>query len=137
MATTRKNAENETNESEALAVVVDTPVKSIPARSGSATKIPSKSGRKSNEYAEWADEIAELRANLGTAFSYENTANVNTVVQGVRRIYGVLAATRDYDKENKTGTLWLEYPSKKLDDGTLVEDTDKVAEILAKYSKSA
>ena len=99
--------------------------------------VPSKVGRPRNTYAEWAPEIESLRTeNLGKAFSYPDVENVGTIASGLRRTYGVNAAARDMDKESKSGTLWIEYPS-VLDEetGERTPDEGKVAEIKAKYQK--
>lgn len=114
------------------------PVKTIPKRSGTGA-IPSKTTRESNGYAEWADEVKALRADLGNAYQYADTENVQTIAQGLRRVYGVIAVTRGFDKETKKGTLWLEYPSKRRnpDDekSPLVPDEDAVKANRDKYHK--
>jgi hypothetical protein len=97
--------------------------------------IPRRGGGRTNQFSMWAETVAELRDNLGTSFEYADLPKCQTVAQGLRREYGILAAGRGVDKESGVGTLYIEYPS--LDDGTgnLVEDTETVAEIKEKYSK--
>lgn len=111
-----------------------------PKRSTTATSIPARTTKASEGYAEWTAEVDDLRANLGSAYSYENVPNAQTVAQGIRRVFGIEAVTRGYDKATKMATLWLEYPSKhETDDETspLVVDEARVAEIKATYHKAS
>jgi hypothetical protein len=99
-----------------------------------AEGIPGRVGRPRNLYTEWQPEIDALREAVGTdepAFSYPGIPNVGTVVSGLKRVYGVSAAARDM-AEDKSGTLWLEYPA--TEDGQ--PDEDAVAANKAKHTKS-
>lgn len=104
--------------------------------STSATGIPARTTRQGSTYPEWAPEVEDAKAHLGEAFEYADTDNVGTIAAALRRIYGVVVKVRNFDKETKRGTLWMEYPALRDEDGTIVgPDEDKVAEIKAKYAK--
>lgn len=107
---------------------------SIPTRQ-TVDKIPSKTGRPRNNYDAWKPEIDALRDSLGKAFQYEGVPNAQTVGQGLRREFGINVAIRDFDKDTKVGTLYLEYPSIENPDGSFRVDNDKVNAMKAKYAK--
>jgi hypothetical protein len=108
----------------------------LPPRTGVVEGgIPKRVGRPRNSYAAWTDTVNELRENLGNGFEYAGVDNVQTLAQGLRREFGILASSRGVAKGEKIGTLYIEYPSVLHDDGTRTPDEDKVAELLAKYAK--
>lgn len=104
-------------------------------RQVSAEGIPSRVGRPTSTYPEWKSEIDAVREAVGTdnpAFHYDGVPNVSTVVSGLKRTYGVIAAARNV-AEDKSGTLWIQYPF--TEDGTPDEDEAQNIREAAKKSK--
>jgi len=97
--------------------------------------IPKRVGRPRNSYAAWTPVIGELREALGESWEYGGVDKVQTLTQGLRREFGILASARGVDKETGVGTLYIEYPSVLHDDGSRTPDEDAVAENKAKYAK--
>lgn len=76
-------------------------------------------------------QVAELKANLGIAYGYENVSP--KMVKAVRREFGVDAKQRNVRvKENNIGEMWITWPAYNEDgeDSPLVEDEDAVKENL-------
>jgi hypothetical protein len=108
----------------------------LPQRTGvNEGGIPKRVGRPRNSYAHWAPVVAELREALGESWEYGDVANVQTLTQGLRREFGLLASSRGVDKETKVGTLYIEYPSVLHDDGSRTPDEDAVTANKEKYAK--
>lgn len=116
----------------------------VPSRAAVSTEIPGRT-RRSSDYSAWQGEINALATeSLGQAFSYEDVPNVSGLAQGLKRVYGVHAETRDIVtkdmvKDDPTlaprqghGTLWISYEP-MLTNGKL--DTAKVDAQRAKYTK--
>lgn len=104
----------------------------------STTGIPART-RKTSTYELWAPIIEELRTtSLGQSYGYHNVPGVSGIVQGLRKHYGINAASRNVitakmaekgtastDDIGK-GSLWIEYPAYTDTDGNLQPDETAV-----------
>lgn len=107
----------------------------LPQRHVSEGGIPARVGRPRNNYDAWKPEVDALYDDLGNAFTYYDVPKCQSVANGLRRTYGVDAASSQVDKATGIGTLHITLPVIVNDDDTLSVDEAAMEATKTKYAK--
>jgi hypothetical protein len=96
--------------------------------------IPGRTGKARVDLSSWKPEMDDLRNHLGEAFGYEGTPNANNLARNLQAEFGVVAKVRNWDKKALVGDLYIEWPTKTVNDKLVIDDTEIAAQ-KEKYSR--
>jgi hypothetical protein len=96
--------------------------------------IPGRTGKARVDLSSWKPEMDDLRNHLGEAFGYEGTPNANNLARNLQAEFGCVAKVRNWDKKALVGDLYIEWPTKTVNDKLVIDDTEITAQ-KEKYSR--